>query len=298
MEHLHESTLSIMGCSDSERISYLYEPRWVSYERAENILALLQELLNRPKKPRLENLLLIGDSNSGKTTLINKFYKDNPYKILNGFTAADIGAKVVRPVILCDAPSKPDEKALYGAILEKLGAPFRATDITAKLHHQLVALMRQLEVKMLIIDEIHNVLIGTPVKQRELMNVIKNLTNNLNIPIIGVGTIDAVQVLHTDPQHASRFDVVELPRWDIDKAYLRLLMSFESILPLRKPSGLHHKEIAMKLLAISRGNLGDLHRLLIECARDAIQSKVEQITPEIIEKHKWVQPTQGIRKRL
>jgi hypothetical protein len=298
MEHLHESALSVLGLPDNERIAYLYEPRWVSYERADSILSLLQELLNRPKKPRLENLLLVGESNNGKTTLISKFYKDNPYKILNGQTATDLGAKVVRPVLLCDAPSKPDEKALYAAILERLGAPFRSTDITAKLHHQLVTLMRHLEVKMLIIDEIHNILIGTPVKQREIMNVIKNLTNNLNIPIIGVGTMDAVQVLHTDPQHASRFDVVELPKWDIGKEYLRLLMSFESILPLRKPSNLHSKEIATKLLVYSRGNLGDLHRLLIECTRQAIKTGVEQITLEIIDQHAWVKPTQGIRKRL
>lgn len=297
MQHLHESAIAVVGLSNEERINSIYEDIWVNYDRARNILSLMSELLHRPKKPRMENLLLVGESNNGKTTLVKRFVDENPKYIINGTDIMDIGAEVVRPVVYCVAP-KADEKALYASILSALGAPFRSTDIAAKLHHQLIHLMRQLHVKMLILDEIHNILISTPIKQREIMNVIKNLTNNLNIPIIAAGTMDAVQVLHTDPQHASRFDVVELPKWELDKEYLRLLMSFENILPLKKPSGLHQKELATRLLTYSRGNLGDLHKLLCECTRYAIETGSEQITTEIIEKHKWVKPTQGIRKRL
>ena len=45
------------------------------------------------------------------------------------------------------------------------------------------------------------------------MNAIKYLCNALQLPIVLSGTKDAVRILHTDPQHASRFDVAELPVW-------------------------------------------------------------------------------------
>ena len=70
---------------------------------------------------------------------------------------------------------------------------------------------------MLIIDEFYSLLVGTPRLQRQVMNAIKMLCNELQIPIVGVGTKDAIRVLHTHPQHASRFDVAELPTWKLDQ---------------------------------------------------------------------------------
>ena len=70
---------------------------------------------------------------------------------------------------------------------------------------------------MLIIDEFHSLLVGTPRLQRQVMNATKMLCNELQIPIVGVGTKDAIRVLHTYPQHASRFDVAELPTWKLDQ---------------------------------------------------------------------------------
>jgi len=47
---------------------------------------------------------------------------------------------------------------------------------------------------------------------------------------------------------------------------------------------------------ISRGNIGDLHRLLIECATHAIKSGKETIDMDVIKQFSWVKPTQGIRE--
>lgn len=156
--------------------------------------------------------------------------------------------------------------------------------------------MRVCHVRMLIIDELHSLLAGTPKQQSAVMNALKTLCNELCIPIVGVGTSEAVLILHTDPQHASRFEVARLPTWVLDKEFQRLLASFERILPLQKPSKLHKQELAMRLHAISEGNIGNLHRLLIECATEAIKSGEEQITLPIIESKKWLQPTRGIRE--
>lgn len=289
-KHLHQDFLHCMALSDEERIAVLDVPRWIGYERATQILGVLQDLMNKPKKPRMPNLLIVGDSNNGKTTLIRRFVD------LHGVSYVNEDGDPVRPIVLTEAPTSADEKSLYISILERFMTPYRPTDPIAKLRYQLIHLMRACQVRMLIIDELHSVLTGTTVKQREVMNALKLLCNELCIPIVGVGTRDAVRVLHTDPQHASRFDVADLPAWQPGKGFQMLLASFEKVLPLKNPSRLHDPELSRKLFFISGGNIGNLHRLLMECAKEAIRSGKEQIDSTIIDGKKWIQPTKGIRE--
>ena len=289
-DHLHQDVVAAMALSSAERIAVMDQPRWIGYTRATEILDVMQGLLNKPQRPRMPNLLIVGDSNNGKTTLIRRFGD------LCGKSFVDENSNPVRPIILAEAPTSADEKALYISILERFWTPYRATDQVAKLRYQVIHLMRACQVRMLIIDELHSLLAGTATKQREVMNALKLLCNELCIPIVGVGTREAVRVLHTDPQHASRFDVASLPTWSLDKDFQRLLASFERVLPLKNLSRLHAPELASKLHSISEGNIGNLHRLLIECAKEAIDCGSDQITVEIIEKKKWLRPTRGIRE--
>lgn len=289
-EYVHEKFRHLVTASNQERIEFLDEPRWVGYAVANKIIDNLVSLMNKPKRPRMFNLLVVGDSNNGKTTLIRHFYD------LYGSPFVDSQSDGVRPIILAEAPPSANEKELYISLLERFYIPYRATDSVAKLRYQTIHLFREYKVKMLIIDEFHSLLAGTPRLQRQVMNAIKMLCNELQIPIVGVGTKDAIRVLHTDPQHASRFDVAELPTWKLDKDFQKLLFQFQGILPLKKCSNLQSPELAIKIHTISGGNLGNVHRLLTACAVEAITTGTEQITLDIIEHNSWVQPTQGLRK--
>ena len=289
-EHVHEKFRHLVTASNQERIEFLDEPRWVGYAVANKIIDNLVSLMHKPKRPRMLNLLVVGDSNNGKTTLIRHFYN------LHGTPFVDSNADGNCPIILAEAPPSANEKELYISLLERFYIPYRATDSVAKLRYQTIHLFREFKVKMLIIDEFHSLLVGTARQQRQVMNAIKMLCNELQIPIVGVGTRDAIRVLHTDPQHASRFDVAELPTWKLDKEFQKLLFPFQGILPLKKGSNLQSPELATRIHTISGGNLGNVHRLLTACAVEAINTGTEQITLDIIEHNAWVQPTQGFRK--
>lgn len=289
-EYVHEKFRHLVTANNQERIEFLDEPRWVGYANANKIIENLVSLMNTPKRPRMFNLLLVGDSNNGKTTLIRHFYD------LYGSPFVDSHSDGVRPIILAEAPPSANEKELYISLLERFYIPYRPTDSVVKLRYQTIHLFREYKVKMLIIYEFHSLLVGTPRLQRQVMNAIKILCNELQITIVGVGTKDAIRVLHTDPQHASRFDVAELPTWKLDKEFQKLLFQFQGILPLRKCSNLQSPELATKIHTISGGNLGNMHRLLTVCAIQAITTGKEQITRDIIEHNSWIQPTQGLRK--
>lgn len=288
--HIHPEFREVLSFPDEQRLNFLDVPRWIGYDRAQLALDTLQGLMNKPRRPRMPNLLIVGDSNNGKTTLIQRFV------VLCGEGYVDENSDPVKPIIVAEAPPSADEKGLYISILERFWAPYRASATASQLRYQVIRQLRECHVRILVFDEFHSLLTGSAVKQREVMNAIKLLCNEVGIPIVGVGTRDAVRVLHTDPQHASRFDVLPLPLWELNPEFQKLLAGFERVLPLKKPSGLSSPEIATMAHAICGGNLGDLHRLLSACARAAITSGEERITEKILRSKAWLQPTKGIRE--
>lgn len=292
--HLHDDFQHLMHLNKEDRMKSLHNPIWISYPRTKDIIRLLKQMMERPKKPRVQNLLIIGESNMGKTSIVKEFYRTCQDYTLEDEEGMSV---VVKPIILAQSPSKADEKGLYISILEAFWTPFRSTDTLTKLRSQTLYLMRECNVKMLILDEIHHLLGGTPVQQRTVMQALKSLGNELMIPIVGVGIKNASLVLSSSPELASRFDLITLTKWELDKNFRGLLNSFEKRLPLKKASLLHSKEKAPLLYTISRGNLGDLHRLLIECATFAINQDIEEITVDIIKQFKWVKPTSKISPR-
>lgn len=139
------------------------------YQRAQLALDTLQALMNKPRQPRMRNLLIVGDSNNGKTTLIQRFVH------LCGETYVDEDANSIKPVIVAEAPPSADEKGLYISILERFWAPYRATSPPSELRYQSVHMLRRCKARILFIDEFHSLLTGPATKQREVMNAIKLL---------------------------------------------------------------------------------------------------------------------------
>ena len=159
-------------------------------------------------------------------------------------------------------------------------------------------MLATVNVKMLIIDEIQHVLAGPLLKQRQFLNVVKYLGNELEIPIIAVGTQDAFNAIQTDPQLANRFEQALLPRWTMNDDYLRLLASFEVALPLSHPSVLVESALATKILILSGGMIGEISTLLSRAALTAINGCTERITSAVLETCGYVSPSERRRASL
>jgi hypothetical protein len=270
--------------TQDERIAKIRGGRWIRYARAEVINGRLEDLLQRPKSHRMPNLLLVGDTNNGKTALVNRFLAQHQPQ-----TASD-GTTSCIPIISVQAPPLPDERRFYQAILSKVFAPFRPSRTAANLQFETVQLLASVGVKMLIVDEIQHVLAGPTLKQRHFLNVIKYLGNELQIPIVGVGTRDAFNAVQTDPQLANRFEPELLGRWTMSDDYLRLLASFEVAFALERPSKLVERTLAQKILTLSEGTIGEISALLTRAALDAIERGTEQITSASLDRSGYVAP--------
>lgn len=256
---------------------------WISPIR--KTLAKLEDLLNYPKSHRMPNLLVVGDTNNGKTMLVQKFCRNHPPD------DNPEGEAAIIPVLYVQAPPTPDEGRFYNAILEKLFAPFRPADKTSKKQFQVITILRRVGLRMLIIDEIHQILAGSLNKQRTFLNVIKHLGNELQISIVGVGTIEAFRAIQTDEQLANRFEPTQLPRWGYGDTFRRLLLSFERLIPLAHPSNLHGKTLARQIFTMSEGYIGEVSRILTDAAVIAVKTGHEKIDEKILNDLEWCAPS-------
>lgn len=283
MKHLLPSAAALLDRPVEERVAQLQKPSWIEYTQAHTVLEKLEQLLQHPATHRMPNLLLVGDMNNGKTMLIRRFVEAHPpqHDLL--------GTK--RRVLLIQAPPIPDERRLYFAILDALKAPYSQSGLTASKMMQSLTVLKKVGVRMLIIDEIHHLMAGHLEKQRQFLNVLKYLSNELQIALVGVGIRDALRAVQTDAQLANRFEPAGLPRWSLDRDFRMLLMSFEQVLPLRCPSNLAGKELAPVLLAEAEGTIGELSKLLSMAAEAAIRSGQECIDQKLLKNIGWVRPS-------
>ncbi|MEW8458374.1 MAG: TniB family NTP-binding protein [Candidatus Thiodiazotropha sp.] len=288
--HLLPKVAAYLEQPDEKRIEYIRSPRWIGYPRAQTILDRLETLLTHPKSHRMPNLLIVGDTNNGKSMLVNRFSsrhkpEDNPE-----------GDAAIVPVLCMQAPPIPDEGRFYNTILELLFAPYKPGDRADRKQFQAIKLLKTVGLKLLIIDEIHHILAGTMTKQRAFLNVIKYLGNELQVPIVGVGTKDAFRAIQTDLQLSNRFDHALLPRWQNDDDYLRLLVTFERAIPLRYTSNLIEGGLADKIYSMSEGYIGEIDRLLIEAAVQAVSSGKECIDRKLLDRVDWTAPSDRRRE--
>ncbi|MDK2812417.1 MAG: hypothetical protein PWQ78_627 [Petrotoga sp.] len=274
----------VIKLSDRERIEYVYRDRFVIYPRAKEVLEKLEELKNVADSIRPDSFLIVGPPNNGKTAIVSYFNKKNPpYEDPEG---------VKIPVLYLQAPFKPDINMFFDSILEQIDPAFRKTDSLSTKLIKIKHYLREYDTKVVIIDEIHNVLAGSKTKHREFMNALKNLTNDLKRPFVLVGTKDALLATDTDYQISSRFPPYYLPTWSYDDNFLSFLKTYETTLPLRKESKLvEQEELAMKILEYSEGYLGEIVSILKKLTILAIKTKREKIDSSLLKQLQWIPPS-------
>jgi Bacterial TniB protein len=284
--NLAEKTRAVLqSTTDEERIRRIRSSRWIDYKAAQVVRGKLNDLLTHPFSVRMPNLLLVSQTNNGKTALANEFCRihtphDSP--------KADA---TITPILMVQSPPVPDPTWLMAALLDRLAIPRKRRDEPYEMTARLSRILPKLGVRILIIDEIHHVLAGNSLRQKWFLNVIKYIGNELKIPIVAVGTQDAFNALSTDPQLANRFEPAVLPRWHYDREFLRLLMSFEQVRPLRNDSHLWDGPIANRLFGMSEGTIGELSTLVNRAAVQAIRTGEERITPKLLDELEWTAPS-------
>lgn len=285
--HLIPTAQRIAMLPAGERIQRIRADRWIGYPKAVAAIDKLEALLNWPSKQRMPNLLIVGPTNNGKSMIIEKFRRMHP-------TIHELDSEKI-PIIGVQMPSDPSIKRFYTALLAAMGAPIRPRQQLPELEQQALSLLRAVKAQMLVIDELHNIIAGTGQNQREFLNLLRFLGNELRIPLVGLGTKEAYLAIRTDDQLENRFEPMVLPLWQEGRDFESLLASFVAVLPLRQPSFIATTDMARYLLARTEGTIGELARLLTCAAIAAIESGEESISSRTLSLADYDGPTERRR---
>lgn len=284
--HLTDKTRSYLATPGEDRILANWDSIWIGHHDAKMVHGILDRMLRTPPSDRPKNLLVVGESNVGKSTILKRWAKAVNDKAAVTAQAGDpeaLGDWAVLPIVRAQTPPKGDEGRLYDNLLRAMGYPLPISYSQSAKCQTLLKLLANNQTKIVMLDEFHNALSGRFDQRLHFNVVIKNLTNEAGIPLVVAGVDNVELVFRKEDQLYRRFARVELKAWRDNEDWRKLLRSFERLVPLKHPSFLADPRMATTLYEVSSGRIGDLSDVLKEAAIRAILTGEERITPEMIQ---------------
>ncbi|MDI6029542.1 TniB family NTP-binding protein [Corticibacterium sp. UT-5YL-CI-8] len=190
---------------------------------------------------------------------------------------------LVTPVLAMEMTSRPGERRFYAELLTLLGAPQRPRADIAQMEQAALRIMEAIGVKVLVIDEVHNILAGSYREQRIVLNTLRFLSNRLQISLVCFGVNEAREAISGDVQLARRFEQFTLSRWAANEQFEALVASILRNTPLRSPSVLAPVSLR-RILQVTEGITANIFHMVNGLAIDAVESGHEQITDEAVER--------------
>lgn len=291
LDHLLPDVRAVLDEPAAVRLRHMQRSKWFNYTAAETILQRMETLLEHPPTHRMPGMLLLGDSNSGKTSLGLEFLSRHP------IDPNPDGEAIRVPVLRIEIPPNPDEARIYDEMLMRLMQPFRTKDPISVKARQVRTILQIVGTRMLIFDEFQAVLSTRNDRRRLVLEVVKHLGNTLQIPIVAIGTSEAHVAVTKDEQLANRLHPVWMPTWRLDSEFRRLMAAFQATLPLREKSPLQDKRVAALILELSEGLLGEMNLLLCKAVEDALNSGRERVDEELLRALDYVPPSKRRQHR-
>ena len=279
--------------SDDERLLIIRNDHWFSYERADYILNEMARLYHHPVVSRPPNILLVGESQSGKSSLISRFASGR-----NGSQSV-IGQVLDHvPVLSISMPAEcPKPKDFLHLLMIKSGTPFGDREKPGVLLERLIKVLQAIGTRVIMIDEFHHILNGSARESILLRDQIKLVSSGTRIPIVVAGLDTARNVFASDPQLQNRFKRIEIPRFlsssseDVVEVG-KIVKKWFSECPLREASN-SQESFSAVIHGIFRGTgglIGHIIGYLKTASEYAITSGVEKINETVLQKMGWLTP--------
>lgn len=277
LEHLLPEAAQMIRQPITDRIWFTRQDKWIGHAQANAALAAMRDIMDQPHQIRRQSMLVAGRPNNGKTTILRKFTEEHP-------ATETEGGDWRIPIVALSMPEKADESLLWSRILTAMSIPHRDNAKADVKRAQALSVIKIIRCQALLVDEIHNILLGNNSQQRQMLAVLKGLSEAAGVPLIVAGTVDAFRALKTDHQTSTRFKPFALPPWKLDREFLTLLASLEATLPLAEPSNLTSRSMAIKLFNLSNGTIGGVIDALKEATIIALREGRERIEQPILDR--------------
>lgn len=229
-----------------------------------------------------EHILLLGDTGTGKSTLLKRFIRDYPPIEHLEFTEV--------PVLYVGVPSSCTSRNLAGILLKSLGSPFWNKGDEEERTSQLMILLKQCKVRMVILDEVNHLIDRGGEKSRYAVgDWIKVQSTEAKLPFVLAGIVRSRALLETNEQLADRFrETLELHPLSVEDdartaEFAAVMGAFASLLEDLECIDLRSPEVLSILAFATAGRLRNIRRLLVRAVELAAQRPQPAIDLHVLE---------------
>ena len=120
-------------------------------------------------------------------------------------------------------------------------------------------------------------------QQRRLLNLLRWLGNELQIPIIAAGTAEALHAVQSDHQLANRFEPIALPRWVMARSIGSCCVRSKPCCRCADRRTSPRPALAQKVLAAAEGFSAKSSPISTRAAVRAVTTGTEAISVQMIE---------------
>lgn len=231
-------------------------------------------------KGETEGMAVLGESGTGKTTLLKNFSANHQSR------QDDNGREV--PVLFVSTPSAPTPKALAGVMLTGLGVADAELGTENYRTNRLKRLMKETKTRVVIIDEFQQFYDrGKRKVMHHAADWLKGLIDQTRTTLIIAGLPTAMTVIDSNEQLTRRFLApIELPRFSWRVEWQRIELQdilnafYEAIASEFDLPNLASDEMAFRLYCATGGLMGYLSKLLKQTLRNASINNRRIITLE------------------
>lgn len=257
--------------SVEERLAALEQEIILPYPYAASVESEILKLVARGRRKRFfVGAMIAGPRSNGRSTLAQQ--------IVAGF---DRGAWLMR------MPTRAAFDDFWLALLDHAKPYNRYYTVHSAerqfLAHRALTSAKRAGLKLIIVDDCENLLEVPSARRRLMLHCVAAAWKRSDVPIVLVGTPKLASTILADYERVGLHEIFLLPQWRVDNDFLDLLEAWERALPLRRPSGLAQRELALHLYALCDGRLGMLASVLTKAAAAAITSAQEQVTMRLLD---------------
>jgi hypothetical protein len=248
---------------------------FVRYPLVNRILSRMLDIVDDSPRMRPDGICLVADATNGKSHTLRKFVTEVQAHYGPGQGGSEI------PVLMIDAPVNGVAKDMMGSLARELRVPLPPRTSNKSVPHQIMEAMEWAKVRAICVDEVHHILPGGPHRQRVILDYLKSFGNELMIPVFLAGTAHAHHLISRDDQYHERFPPVGLPRWDLDRGFIKLLRAIEEHWGVADGS-FANREAGELIWKHSRGLIGRVFRICEKAQKNAKLSPSGLITVQEI----------------